>query len=347
MTMNNSVQQSHTEHDSVTHALRARIDPEVRSGLDAMLSVTGPGGFRNYTLDQRRKMYADNNAAALAANPIDSSIAHSDEFIPGHLGESVRVRTYRPRDEPSAPRPAILYIHGGGLNHGSIETDERQAAPLTQVVTDGAVVVSVGYRLAPEHSHPTPVEDCYAALIWLWNNASRLRIDRERIAVYGGSAGGGLAAALALLARDRKRPQIAFQVLLYPMLDDRNETPSSREIIDIGIWDRDLNIEAWRYLLGETAAHAVGTQVSAYAAPARAVDLSGLPPTYLDVGELDLFRDEDIIFAHRLMAAGVPVEMHVYPGGIHASELLAPTAALSNRISGYRRDALNRALAQR
>ncbi|OQM77799.1 Carboxylesterase NlhH [Rhodococcus sp. 66b] len=295
--MNNIAQQPHIAQDSATRALRARIDPEVRTGLDAMLAVTGPVGFRNYTLSQRRTMYEDNNAAALAATPIDSSIACSDEFIPGHLGESIRVRTYRPVDESSVFRPAMLYIHGGGLNHGSIETDERQAAPLTQIVTGGAVVVSVGYRLAPEHTHPTPVEDCYAALVWLWNNASRLGIDRERIAVYGGSAGGGLAAAaVALMARDRNGPPIAFQVLLYPMLDDRNETPSSREIVDVGIWDRDLNIEAWRYLLGEpseTAADTGGAQLSEYAAPARALDLSGLPPTYLDVGELDLFRDED------------------------------------------------------
>ena len=149
---------------------------------------------------------------------------------------------------------------------------------------------------------------------------------------------------------ETKGPQIALQVLLYPMLDDRNETPSSREIVDIGIWDRDLNVEARRYLLGETSETATDTgkiQVSAYAAPARGADLSGLPPTYLDVGELDTFRDDDIVFANRLMAAGVPVETHVHPGGIHAGELLAPAATLSTRISGYRREALNRALTER
>ncbi|MCQ4121361.1 alpha/beta hydrolase [Rhodococcus tibetensis] len=331
-----------------------RIDPEVKNGLDALLTATGPGGFRHYTLAQRRQMYADSNAAALAAQPIDSRITHSDELIPGYRGEPIRIRTYRPSVETEKLLPAILYIHGGGLNHGSIDTDERQAAPLVRDVIGGAIVISVDYRLAPEHPHPTPVEDCYAALTWLWDNVSALGADRERIVVYGGSAGGGLAAGVTLLARDRQGPAIAYQVLLYPMLDDRNETPSSREITDVGIWDRDLNLEAWRYLLHgtkETPSNRPGTavdaDVSAYAAPARAADLTQLPPTYLDVGELDLFRDEDIAYANRLMTAGVPVELHVYPGGIHASELLAPNAALSQRITAYRRDALNRALAPR
>ncbi|MCX4967794.1 alpha/beta hydrolase [Streptomyces sp. NBC_00654] len=146
---------------------------------------------------------------------------------------------------------------------------------------------------------------------------------------------------MALLARDRGNPPLAFQMLPYPMLDDRNTTPSSHEITGIGIWDRAANLQGWQSLLGERAGI---DEVDAYAAPARAEDLSGLPPTYLDVGELDLFRDENIAFANRLMQAGVPVELHVYPGGIHAGELLAPDAELSARIVGYRTDALTRAL---
>ncbi|GAA3485665.1 hypothetical protein GCM10018966_101980 [Streptomyces yanii] len=171
--------------------------------------------------------------------------------------------------------------------------------------------------------------------------ASTLGIDPSRLALYGGSAGGGLAAGVALLARDRGTPPLAFQMLPYPMLDDRNITLSSHEITDIGIWDRAANLQGWQALLGDRA----GTdRVSPYAAPARTDDLSGLPPAYLDVGELDLFRDENIAYANRLMQAGVPVELHVYPGGIHAGELLAPDAELSTRITDYRMNALARAL---
>lgn len=182
--------------------------------------------------------------------------------------------------------------------------------------------MSVGYRLAPEHPHPAPVEDCYAALRWMSDQASALGVDAGRLALYGGSAGGGLAAAVALPARDRGTPRPAFQMLPCPMLDDRNVTPSSHEITDIGIWDRAANLQGRQALLGDFDG---ADGVSPYAAPARADDLSGLPPTYLDAGELDLFRDENIDYATRLVRAGVPVELHVYPGGIHAGELPAPT----------------------
>ncbi|MFC9243340.1 alpha/beta hydrolase [Streptomyces sp. NPDC057136] len=320
---------------------RDRIDPQVRTGLDAMLEATGPGGYRNHPLHTRREMYEAGNAAALAATPVDDTVQQRDEWIPGHRGDSIRVRVYEPRNRRANELPVILYLHGGGLNHGSIATDERQARPLIRAGEDGAVVVSVDYRLAPEHPHPYPVEDCYAALIWVADHAVELGIDLSRIVLYGGSAGGGLAAGVSLLARDRGGPAIAYQMLLYPMLDDTNETPSSRLITDVGIWDRDLNIEAWRFLLGNAAD---ADEISEYAAPSRARNVEGLPPTYIDVGELDLFRDEDIRFAARLLESGVPVELHVYPGGIHASELLAPDAELSRRIGRYRDEALERAL---
>ncbi|GAA3342217.1 hypothetical protein GCM10020358_36420 [Amorphoplanes nipponensis] len=186
--------------------------------------------------------------------------------------------------------------------------------------------------------HPAPVEDCYAGLVWTAAHAAELGIDPDRLALYGGSAGGGLAIATALIARDRGGPALRFMMPIYPMIDDRNETASSHEITDIGIWDRAGNIEAWDWYLG-------GKEADQYAAPARAEDLTGLPPAFIDVGAVDLFRDEDIAFAQRLMAAGVPTELHVHPGSYHAAETFAAEAALSRRTWALRTDALRRALA--
>ena len=198
-------------------------------------------------------------------------------------------------------------------------------------------MVAVEYRLALEHPHPAPVQDCYAALKWMAQNADDLAFDPNRLAVVGGSAGGGLTIATTMMARDKGFPRICFQMPLYPMIDDRNETPSSYEIMDLGIWDREGNVEAWQWYLG-------GKPADDYAAPARAEKLAGLPPTFIDVGELDLFRDEDIQFAARLIQAGVPTELHVYPGAYHASEVFAPEAALSQSILSRRTEALLRAL---
>jgi len=163
-------------------------------------------------------------------------------------------------------------------------------------------------------------------------------VDPERIAVYGAGAGGGPTLGTVLMARDRGGPALRFMMPIYPMIDDRNETGSSQEIVDIGIWDRDGNIEAWKWYLG-------GKEADQYAAPTRAEDVSGLPPAFIDVGTVDLFRDEDIAFAQRLMQAGVPCELHVYPGSYHAAETFAPESALSHRIWANRIDGLRRALA--
>jgi acetyl esterase/lipase len=168
-------------------------------------------------------------------------------------------------------------------------------------------------------------------------NAAELGFDPDRLAVYGGSAGGGLTIAVVLLARDRGFPAIRFQMPIYPMIDDTNETASSHEITDVGVWDRSANIEAWQWYLG-------GGKADQYAAPTRAEDLSGLPPAFIDVGTVDMFRDEDIAFAMRLMQAGVPTELHVNPGAYHASEVLAPQAELSRRIWERRFEALRRGL---
>jgi acetyl esterase/lipase len=313
---------------------RDLIDPDSRVPLDALLEVM-PGGLNAIPdIVQRRAAVASMLAAIeVAPNP---RVTFEDRTVPGPDGEpDISVRIYRPV-ESTGQLPGIYFIHGGGMILGDIEGEDAAATRLCDEV--GAVVVSVEYRLAPEHPHPAPVEDCYAGLMWTAKNASELGIDADRLAIFGASAGGGLALATALVARDRGGPQVRFLMPIYPMIDDRNQTPSSHEITDIGIWDRAGNIEAWAWYLG-------GKEADEYAAPSRAEDVSGLPPTFIDVGTVDLFRDEDIAFAQRLMQAGVPTELHVYPGSYHASETFAPDAALSQRIWAVRLDALRRALA--
>jgi acetyl esterase/lipase len=200
------------------------------------------------------------------------------------------------------------------------------------VASSGVPLLSVHYRVAPEHPYPTPVEDCYTALVWLATRANHLGIDPARIAVMGGSAGGGLAASVALLARDRGGPPLAHQLLLAPMLDDRTASVDALPQALL-TWDYDDNLTGWRALLGDTAG---GDDVSAYAAPARADDLSALPPAYIDVGGLDIFCDEDLTYARRLVAAGVPTEFHLHAGAPHGFEMFAPQADLTRRATDDR-----------
>ena len=205
----------------------------------------------------------------------------------------------------------------------------------------GVLVASVDYRLAPEHPYPAPIEDCHAGLRWLVASATELGIDLARVAIGGGSAGAGLAAGLALLVRDQGEITVRYQHLVYPMIDDRNQTASSHAILDSRVWNRTCNHVGWNAYLGGRA----GTDgVEAYAAPARATDLAGLPPTYICVGTLDLFLDEDIEYARRLLAAGVPTELHVYPGAFHGSPGTVPNAVLSRRWRADELDSIRRAL---
>ncbi|MGD6741884.1 alpha/beta hydrolase [Streptomyces sp. BH106] len=225
---------------------------------------------------------------------------------------------------PTGPVPALYHTHGGGMIIG----DNRVGLPeLLELGEDlGAAVVSVEYRLAPETPHPGPVEDCYAGLVWTARHAEELGIDPERIIVAGGSAGGGLAAAVALMARDCSGPALLGQMLMCPMLDDRNDTPSAHQMAGLGVWDRAANQAGWTALLGD----ARGTDdVSPHAAPARATDLSGLPPAFIDVGSAETFRDEDVAYASRIWQAGGSAELHVWPGGFHGFDIAAPQAAIS------------------
>jgi acetyl esterase/lipase len=220
--------------------------------------------------------------------------------------------------------PGIYHAHGGGMIVGDRFTGIESL--IGWIDRYDAVVVTVEYRLAPEFPDPYPVEDCYAGLVWTADHADELGIDLGRLIIAGGSAGGGLAAGTALLARDRSGPALAGQLLMCPMLDDRDNTVSTLQIDGVGVWDRGSNVTGWNALLGDRKG---GEGVSIYAAPARASDLSGLPPAYIDCGSAEVFRDEDVAFASALWAAGVQAELHVWAGGFHAFEGFAPHAAVS------------------
>lgn len=216
-------------------------------------------------------------------------------------------------------RAGILHIHGGGFVMGAAETTAETDAAYARDL--GAVVVSVDYRLAPETPHPGPLEDCYAGLAWLHSHAEALGVDADRLIVTGESAGGGLAAAVVLLARERGAIPIAFQHLIFPMLDDRTVTaPDPSPFLGEFVWTRESNHFGWTALLGQALG---GPDVSPFAAPARATDLTGLPPTFMICGALDLFLEENLDFARRLLRAGVPTELHVYPGAPHGFTFVA------------------------
>jgi acetyl esterase len=267
-------------------------------------------------------------------------VAIDEHLIPGPEGApEVRVRRYRPAD-PVGPLPALVYFHGGGFVVGSLDLYHADCRRIAAEV--GTVVVSVDYRLAPEHPFPAPLEDCYAALVWVAEHADELGVDPDRIGVGGESAGGGLAAGVALLARDRGGPRLRLQLLGIPELDDRMDSGSMRALgADSPITTLANGEISWDSYLGPGVR---GTdQVSPYAAPARATDLAGLPPALVTAYELDALRDEDIAYAQRLLSAGVPTELRVYSGAFHACTWLSNTA-LSQKILADVTDGLRRAL---
>ncbi|OBH31735.1 alpha/beta hydrolase [Mycobacterium sp. E342] len=232
------------------------------------------------------------------------------------LGSGTGVRLFRPAGV-AEPTPALLWIHGGGYVIGTARQDDRLCSGFSRRL--GITVASVEYRLAPEHPYPAPLEDCYSALTWL---AGLPSVDRYRVAIGGASAGGGLAAALALLARDRAEVSPAFQLLTYPMLDDRSS--ASAHNANYRLWDTRSNRFGWAAYLGDADPEV--------AVPGRRKDLSGLPPAWIGVGTHDLFHDEDLAYAQRLTAAGVPCQVETVPGAFHGFDLIAPKAQVSQRF---------------
>jgi acetyl esterase/lipase len=259
--------------------------------------------------------------------PPCDAVEHVDRVAPGDPDVPVRLHRERAAD---GPRPCLISIHGGGYVIGSHLGDDGRFNRWSPLL--GCVGISVGYRLAPETPYPGPLEDCYTALRWAYRNAPDLGIDPARIGIIGGSAGGGLAAGLALLARDRAEVPVAFQVLSYPMLDD--ELTSSGQA-DAPLWPPAANQFGWRsYLSGFRA----GDDVPGYAVPARAADLAGLPPAFITVGNLDGLLDEDIDYARRLIAAGVPTDLHVFADGAHAFDSQLSGTAVARRASRVMED---------
>lgn len=278
-------------------------------------------------------------AVAGFERPTDDRIEEIDRLIPGPDGApDIPIRIYMPKDRAD-PGSGFVNFHGGGFIIGDLESEHPRC--LAMAAGGGAVAVGVDYRLAPEHPLPAAAEDCYAALRWVADNAEELKIDPKRIAVGGGSAGGNLSAAVALMARDRGGPDIAFQMLIYPVVDDCCDTPSMKAGAGLYIWDTQNTLDMWDQYVGPDR-----DDVSPYAAPARASDLSGLPPAYVVTCEHDPLRDEGIVYAMRLMAAGVPVELHNYPGTVHGFDFLTPsdlsTRAVKESVEAFRR-AMHRA----
>lgn len=281
------------------------------------------------------------SAALLAGRPVPEFPGRtvSEHHVPGPEGApDVRALLYKPTQQ-TQPTAGLLWIHGGGYIGGSVDAEDIPTRELAAEL--GCVVMSVDYRLAPETPHPGPVEDCYAALKWLHDNAGALGVDGQRLALAGSSAGGGLVAALALLVRDRGEIPLAFQAMNAPMLDDRTvQSDAPHPYTGEFIWTREANRFGWTSLLGREPG---GEDVSPYAAAARAENLEGLPPAFIAVGALDLFLEEDVEYARRLIRAGVPTELHVYPGTFHGYQMVAQ-AQVTQKAMRDRLDALRRAL---
>ncbi|MEU1597328.1 alpha/beta hydrolase [Streptomyces sp. NPDC005708] len=296
------------------------LDPELEAALVASGERALSTGITADSLERAR-------ATLLASVPSLEQLAARGVFdVEEHQAPSdagaVPLLVLRPRAAASA-RPILYFTHGGGLMMGN---SRYGLGPVLRLAAElEAVVVSVDYRLAPEHRFPAGLDDAYAGLRWTTSHAVELSGNPRRIVLVGASAGGNLAAALAMLARDRREVEVLGQLLMYPMLDDRNDSLSAHQMTGRGVWDRVSNETGWASWLGDSR-HG---RISPYAAPARSQDLSGLPPAFLDVGSAETFRDEVVAYAERIWAAGGAAELHVWAGAVHGFDLLAPKAAVS------------------
>lgn len=314
------------------------FDPELAGPLAEIL--------RRRPSSMTPEMIQGDRERVRAASLTDEQLCREGAFtvarrrVPGPAGApEIELLICRPA-RTAGPHGVVMHIHGGGMVAGSHHSVEI-IGDLERAEALGLAVVAVDYRLAPEHPHPAPVEDCYAALVWTAEHASSLGMREDRIILSGPSAGGGLAAGVALLARDRGGPAVLGQMLLCPMVDDRCESVSARQFEGRGIWDRTSNITGWTALLGDRRSTA---EVSCYAAPIRATDLSGLAPAFIDVGSAEALRDEAVSYANRIWQAGGQAELHVWSGAFHSFDEWVPGAAVSKAARHARLEWLRRLL---
>lgn len=304
------------------------MDPQLQAGLERMQALMGEAGELADNLHAARAASAARDQALVDGIAMPETLMRDQVSAVSAAGHAIDMRVMRPR-ESTGKMPLFYWIHGGGYVLGTAEQGDLFTLVMAQAL--GCYAASVDYRLAPETPYPGPLEDCYEGLKYLVDNADALNIDTSRIVIGGVSAGGGLAAGLALLIRDRGAFSVNGQVLLYPMIDDRNVAPADAAHPDTLVWSRRSNLFGWQSYLGSAFGSA---DIDSYAAPARATDLSGLPPAYLPVGSLDLFLDENIDYARRLMAAGVSCDLHVFSGAYHGFNGFAPDADISQQCNG-------------
>lgn len=303
------------------------VHPQLQEPLKAYRRVVGPRGIGGISdLHQRRAAAADLARRAAATRTMPAAVTVRDEILPGltDAAPPVRARLYLPDGHEAGVPAGWLYVHGGGMTVGDLDSSDLAAANLA--ADSGCVILSVDYRLAPEARYPGALDDCAAALAWLHAHAGALHLSPERIGVYGVSAGGLLAASLALRSRDGAAAPLAKQILIYPMLDNRTSVRPVTADAPAGTWAHSSNAGAWNAYLGTTEDH---ESPARYAVPARVASLCDLPPTYLEVGSVDILAGEGISYAGRLIACGVATELHVYPGAYHAFDVVAPAAPLT------------------
>lgn len=306
------------------------IDPEILEGMKQLPSELTQGG----PLDQSYlSLRAIIKGIELA--PFERTTMTMEEKNVSSAGRAIRFFIYKPTDMNQHSGICIYWIHGGGNVVGTPREDDIAALFVDALK---CTMVSVDYKVAPEHQHPEAMEDCYAGLVWTAQHAEELGIDKSKIAVCGESAGGGMAARTVLLNRERKAVDIAFQLLKCPMLDNTHDTPSGRLSGYLG-WDRDDSLWAWNAYLGKD----YGKEATPLQSPSRATDLSRLPPTFLYVGAVELFRDEVIAYAQQLMQDDVPTELYVTPGVLHGGERMAPNARIAQTAHHLMVDAIKRA----
>ncbi|WIX76381.1 alpha/beta hydrolase [Amycolatopsis carbonis] len=309
------------------------FDAEIAAALVAVNEAL-PSSVTPELVGRLRELTAAGHTMSVAEIAERADVREIDGGVP--------LLVLRPKgSDPAVPLPGLYFMHGGGMMAGTNRTGADWL--LGWLAEIPMVVVSVDYRLAPEHPHPAPVEDCYTGLTWVGEHLAELGIDPARLVVAGGSAGGGLAAATALMARDRGGPALQGQLLVCPMIDDRAGTPSSTELVGEGVWDSVSNATGWSALLGDAAG---GPDVSPYAAPARPTDLSDLPPSFLEVGSVETFRDEAVAYASRLWQSGGQAELHVWPGGCHGFDEVVPHAPMSREARASRVNWLRRVFAE-